>query len=162
MKYRIDHRDEIVFVSDSWERFAAANCGAPALAGGVVGHLALELRRRDHYATALQGPRRAGTDRRTATFAYRCDAPERRRFMHMTMTQVAAARIGFAPGVIAQVMRRHDPERADRRQRARFRAAERARAFARVVHHLSLASAWQVQAAHEDVARVSVARIVAP
>jgi uncharacterized protein YqfA (UPF0365 family) len=27
--------------------------------------------------------------------------------------------------------------------------------------HLSLASAWQVEAAHEDVARVTVARIVA-
>jgi hypothetical protein len=58
------------------------------------------------------------------------------------MSQVAASRIGFAPRVIAQVTRRHDPERADRAQGAGLRAAQRACAFARVMHHLSLASAW--------------------
>ena len=77
------------------------------------------------------------------------------------VTEVAAAGIGFAPGVIAQVTRGHDPKRANGGQRAGLRAAQRVRAFARVVHHLSLASAWQVEVAHEDVARVTIARIVA-
>jgi hypothetical protein len=58
------------------------------------------------------------------------------------MTQVAAAGVGFAPGVIAQITRRHDPERTDGGQGASLRAAQCVTAFARVVHHLSLASAW--------------------
>ena len=77
------------------------------------------------------------------------------------MTEVAAARIGFAPGVVAQVARGHDPKRADGRQRARLRAAQGVLAFARVVDDLSLASAWQVEIAHEDVARITMTRIVA-
>jgi hypothetical protein len=57
------------------------------------------------------------------------------------MAQVAAARVGFAAGVIAQGVRRHDPERANDRQHARFGAAQGVLTLARVVHDHSLASA---------------------
>jgi hypothetical protein len=74
------------------------------------------------------------------------------------MPKVAAAGIGLAPGVIAQVTRGHDLKRANGGQRAGLRAAQRVLAFARVVHNLSLASAWQVEVAHEYVARVTITR----
>ena len=75
--------------------------------------------------------------------------------------KVAAAGIGLAPGVVAQVARGYDPKRANSGQRASLRAAQRVLAFSRVVHNLSLASAWQVEVAHEYVARVPITRIVA-
>jgi hypothetical protein len=79
--YRIDERDDIVFVSESWGRFAVAN-GAAGLATGVLGRLLWdfvgEMTTRQLYENLV--------DRgRTAAFTYRCDAPECRRFMHMTL-----------------------------------------------------------------------------
>ena len=84
ISYRIDHRDEIVFVSESWAPFAAAN-GAPGLQDGVVGRPLWDFVRdltTCHLYADLIARVRSG---RTAAFPYRCDAPERRRFMLMTM-----------------------------------------------------------------------------
>lgn len=82
--YRIDERDDIVFVSDSWAPFALDN-DAPGLATGVLGRslwdFVSEMTTR-HLYQDLVARVRSG---RTAAFTYRCDAPGRRRFMHMTM-----------------------------------------------------------------------------
>jgi hypothetical protein len=75
--------------------------------------------------------------------------------------KVAAAGIGLAPGMVAQLTRGHHPKRANGGQRAGLRAAQRVLAFTRVVHNLSLASTWQVEVAHKYVARVTITRIVA-
>lgn len=84
VSYRLDDRDDIVFVSDSWGPFATAN-GAPGLAAGVLGHslwdFVGEITTRQLYRDLIARVRTG----RTAAFDYRCDAPERRRFMHMTM-----------------------------------------------------------------------------
>jgi hypothetical protein len=82
--YRIDDRDDIEFVSDSWVPFATAN-GAPELAAGVVGRSLWDfvsgMTTRQIYQDLIARVRTG----RTASFAYRCDAPDRRRFMHMML-----------------------------------------------------------------------------
>jgi len=92
--YRIDVRDDIEFVSDSWVPFATAN-GAPELAAGVVGRslwdFVSEMTTRQIYRDLIARVRSG----RTASFAYRCDAPERRRFMHMTLRPTGFGGVQF-------------------------------------------------------------------
>ena len=71
-------------------------------------------------------------------------------------------RIGFTAGVIAQVMRRYDPEGANGRQRASLRPAQRVLPFPKIVHNLSLGSARQVQVLHKRIARITVTRVPIP
>jgi hypothetical protein len=94
LTYRIDDCDDIQFVSDSWARFATAN-GAPELAEGVVGRslwdFVSDMTTRQIYQDLI-GRVRTG---RTASFAYRCDAPERRRFMHMMLRPTGRRGVEF-------------------------------------------------------------------
>jgi hypothetical protein len=62
----------------------------------------------------------------------------------------------------SQLARGHDAKGPHGRQRTGFRAAQRVPAVPSVVHSFSLTSAWQVEVAHENVARIDVTRIAAP
>src|SRR5438067_6619848 len=78
------------------------------------------------------------------------------------MSEIAAARIRRLPRVVSQVSCRHDTKRAYGRQCTSLRTAKRVLAVARVVDDLPLASARQLELAHEHVAWIPIARIRAP
>jgi hypothetical protein len=79
------------------------------------------------------------------------------------VSQITRSRIGGAAVVIAEVARRHDPKRADGRERAAFRSPQRVLAVAGIVNDLAVRSARQIEVAHKHVARieavVSIARL---
>jgi hypothetical protein len=76
--------------------------------------------------------------------------------------QITVTRVGLAPGVVAQLTRGNNPKRAHGGQCARLRSPQRVLAVPRVVHDLALASTWQIEIAHEDVAGIEIARIAIP
>lgn len=86
LSYRINDRDEIVFVDEAWDRFARANGGEHLTADHV-----LKRRLWDFVSDAptqqLYGAVfsrvRAG---RAVRFEFRCDAPDRRRLLEMRVS----------------------------------------------------------------------------
>lgn len=83
--YRVDAHDRIAELGDTWSAWAVEN-GAPQLARGVVGRSLWEFvgdpHTREVYRTLLARVRGGLVVR----FPYRCDAPQMRRFMRMTLT----------------------------------------------------------------------------
>jgi hypothetical protein len=77
------------------------------------------------------------------------------------VAQVARPRIERAIVPVAEITTGDHSKRADRRERARFRATQRVLAIA-FPHSLALGSAWQVEMPREDVAWIRVARPVVP
>lgn len=93
LTYRIDRRDVISDVHGAWAAFATAN-GAPQIAN-VLGqslwdHVSDDTTRQVYHD--LLARVRTG---HAVTFSYRCDAPDLRRFMRMTMREVAAGSVEF-------------------------------------------------------------------
>jgi hypothetical protein len=91
--YRINDRDHIEFVSDAWVPFATAN-GAPelvAVVGRSLWDFVSEMTTRQIYQDLIARVRTG----RTASFPYRCDAPERRRFMHMMVRPAGRRGVEF-------------------------------------------------------------------
>lgn len=86
--YRLDARDRIVEAgSDAWDEFARQNGGGKALRVQIEGtslyaHVAGEASRMFVW-TMLDGVRKLG---RSATKLYRCDSPQLKRQMEMTIT----------------------------------------------------------------------------
>jgi two-component system cell cycle sensor histidine kinase/response regulator CckA len=83
--YQIDGRDRITSVSDSWAPFAIANDGASA-ATNVIGSPLWNFvsdATTQHVYRDLIARVRGG---RTVAFSFRCDSPDLRRFMRMTMS----------------------------------------------------------------------------
>jgi hypothetical protein len=82
--YSIDQSDVITGVADDWVSFAQANAAAH-LIDDVVGRSLWDFVSgvtTRHVYRELLAHIRAG---RTITFGYRCDSPDLRRFMQMTM-----------------------------------------------------------------------------
>ena len=87
--YRIDEVDNICSVSEEWLEFARAN-GAPHLsADKIIGRRLWEFvtgREVAHLYRLLIGLVRS--QRRAATVPFRCDSPEMRRYMELTISPV--------------------------------------------------------------------------
>ncbi len=83
--YRVDARDEIVSVSESWDAFASANAGGPLTAREVVGHplwdFVTDATTRQIYRQVLARIRSGGS----VQFPFRCDSPACRRRLEMTV-----------------------------------------------------------------------------
>jgi len=75
------------------------------------------------------------------------------------MPQVALTWVGRAVVVVSEIPRRHDPERPDDRQRARFGAAKGVLPLACVVDDLSVAPSREIDVLREHVARILIAGI---
>lgn len=94
VSYRIDARDEIVWVNDAYDAFACAN-GADDLAEHSLGESLWTFVSgaetgviwRDIVAEARRG--------RTVTVPYRCDSPGLRRFLQMTVAPLGEGGIEF-------------------------------------------------------------------
>src|SRR5713226_3456725 len=70
--------------------------------------------------------------------------------------EIARPRIGRTVVVVAEVACRDDPKRADGRQGAGFRAAQRVLAVPSIVDNLPVRSARQVEVPHKHVSRIAV------
>lgn len=86
LSYRIDEADDIIFVSDGWSAFALAN-SAPELVAEKVLHRKLwdfisDETTRDVYRQLVKKVRGG----RSVNFYSRCDSPDTRRFLAMTIT----------------------------------------------------------------------------
>ncbi len=70
------------------------------------------------------------------------------------MPEIALPRVGRPVVVVAEISRRHHPERPDDRQGARLGPAKRVRPFACVVDDLAIAASREVDVPREHVARI--------
>lgn len=85
LRYRIGPDDRIVAVDPQFEVFARAN-GAPGLVHSVIGTLLWEhLSGAGVVAIHRQFLERVRDDARTIRMPFRCDAPDRRRFMSLAI-----------------------------------------------------------------------------
>ncbi|MGA2686412.1 MAG: hypothetical protein ABSF51_15340 [Verrucomicrobiota bacterium] len=92
----VDAVDRITFVDASWVAFAAEN-GLPALTAESVQGTSLwnyisELATQEFYRIFMNKVRTTG---RTMVVPFRCDGPECRRFMEMTMASLGAGALEF-------------------------------------------------------------------
>lgn len=92
--YRIDRRDQIDSVSESWTQFANLNHGGPA-AADVVGQPLWDFVSDDMTRQVYRDLITRVRSGRTVAFSYRCDSPTARRFMRMTMSPSADAAVTF-------------------------------------------------------------------
>lgn len=104
--YRIDSNDVIQFVCPSWDHFAMKNNGGDILAPAVLGRnlwdFVANIETRHVYQTIVDRIR-AGQAR--AIFPFRCDSPDRRRFMQMEMKLAADNGIEFVSEVLREEFR---------------------------------------------------------
>lgn len=104
--YRIDEDDCIVAVGGDWRRFARANHGAGLGPARVVGtplwdHIA-GLENRLVYVQVLESVRENG---HPVTFVFRCDAPDCRRDLEMTVSPRPRGECEFQTTVVRHVPR---------------------------------------------------------
>jgi hypothetical protein len=98
--YRVNDRDEIVFVNETWTDFARSNGGDGLVASRVLGrslwdYIADATTRQVYFDVLKQV--RAG---RTVQFRLRCDSPSYMRLLEMRVAQVAAGVTEFRSRVI--------------------------------------------------------------
>lgn len=86
VRYELDGDDRIVFVNEAWSAFALAN-GAPHLSGdAVLGRLLWDFIADDSTRQAYRTVMTCVRDGDQSRFGYRCDSPDVRRYMEMTIT----------------------------------------------------------------------------
>ncbi len=107
--FHLNDSDEIVFVNDAWDAFAAANGGEKIVSGRILGRslwpLIADAETRKFIHDIL-GQVRAG---RTVRFAYRCDAPDCRRQMDMQVMPDEAGLVVFRSRTTSESPRAPEP-----------------------------------------------------
>lgn len=87
--FRLNDRDEIIFVNESWNAFAKANGGEELMAPQVIGRrlwgFITDATTRQLYLDVLKRVRSGSRVR----FRFRCDTPSRRRLLEMDVSQLA-------------------------------------------------------------------------
>ena len=104
--YRVDAEDRITFVDASWVAFAGEN-GLPALTAEFVKGTSLwnyisEGATQDYYRNIIKHVRTTG---RTVVVPFRCDGPECRRFMEMSVAGLDAGALEFRSVLIREEAR---------------------------------------------------------
>lgn len=107
--YRINALDTIVFVNEEWDRFAAGN-GSPGMVSDRILNRSLwefisDPTTRLLYREILERAR-AG---RSVNFPFRCDSPDRRRFLEMTVGLTDDAAVQFRVRTVAVEQRASQP-----------------------------------------------------
>lgn len=103
--YRVDQRDVITRVNTAWRTFASAN-GAPTLASSAVGtslwaHVSGTKTRR-LYEAVHATVRATG---RSVTLPYRCDAPDERRWMTLTVHPLGGGQLQVVSALVRREQR---------------------------------------------------------
>lgn len=84
--YRVDEQDRIVFVSPDWVAFAGGNGGSvdtKALIGTKISQHLTDPTTQQVYHLVMAKVRDTG---KSITLPFRCDAPDRRRFMELEIS----------------------------------------------------------------------------
>lgn len=107
--YRVNERDEVVYVNDAWGPFAAANGVERLVGAGVLGRPLWEFisdpTTRGLYRDILARVR-GGVPVR---FPFRCDSPDRRRQMAMEVAAGPGGTVEFRSRVLAEELRPPQP-----------------------------------------------------
>ena len=94
--YHIDRDNQISFINDEWSLFAAENKARDLEAGSMIGQsiirsIADETSRQLYWMLIT----RIRRDPKSLRFLFRCDAPDKRRFMRMEMFPLPDQGVGF-------------------------------------------------------------------
>lgn len=93
--YRINHRDELVYVNEGWDRFAEANEGHDVVSGKVLTRslwdFVSDTSTRAIYRRLIDLVREG----RSTTFTLRCDSPTRIRILEMTIALCGECEVEF-------------------------------------------------------------------
>jgi hypothetical protein len=102
IRYRVNDRDELVFVNEAWAPFARASGDERTAAHGVLGRPLWEFiadpSTRQLYRDILARVR-AGVPVR---FTFRCDSPTRRRRMEMVVSAAPAGEVEFRSRILSE------------------------------------------------------------
>jgi hypothetical protein len=105
--YLIDNDDRIVSVSDNWLSFAQANQAAESCHPDRVVNASLwdfidGVETKHLYEILMKNSRATN---KSITVPFRCDAPDKRRYLELTITPVPQLRLEFASRVIREESR---------------------------------------------------------
>jgi hypothetical protein len=109
-QYIIDHEDRITWLSSSWDEFAGANNGSKAMVSAII---------RQPLWNSVTGEEtkyfyklftdKVRTTANKVSFPFRCDAPDRRRFMQMTIHPKNDGQLIFMSAIIREEPRQPLP-----------------------------------------------------
>ena len=101
VRYAIDAEDNICFVDEGWYKFADANGGddlkPPAVLGRSLWDCISDQTTRDLYQRIVERVRKG----KLARFTLRCDSPECRRLLEMTISSAADGTVEFGTSVLS-------------------------------------------------------------
>lgn len=101
-RYAIDRNDVVVSLSENWQAFADENLGGDACSPrNIIGsslwrHIG-EWETKQLYQIILEKVRER---KRRATFPFRCDSPDKRRFLNLSVIPMEANSIHFESRII--------------------------------------------------------------
>jgi hypothetical protein len=99
--YRINSRDELIFVSPSWTDFALANDAPELVPDRVLGRRLWEFINDETTASLYREIVDQAHSGREISVRFRCDAPGHRRRMEMAIKRSRAAEIEFTSKTIS-------------------------------------------------------------
>jgi hypothetical protein len=103
--YRLNSRDEFVYLNEEWTNFAVANDAPELLPQRIMGRplwgFLTDQTTQQLYREILDQVH-AG---RAMRFNFRCDAPERRRFMEMNIARRAGGEVQFQSRTVQEELR---------------------------------------------------------
>jgi hypothetical protein len=103
--YRVNGQDNIVFVNEEWDRFAAANGGGAVTSSKVLHHplwdFIIAATTRELYRQILEKIRGG----RSLQFTFRCDGPTCRRLLEMTLHKGDDSTVEFCTRTISEESR---------------------------------------------------------
>ena len=119
--HRIDQNDMIIGVSDNWQSFAQENSGARTcfpenIIGSSLWDHIRDLETKHLYEMILQKVRKYNQQ---VVFSFRCDSPEKRRFLKLSVIPMKDGSVDFISQTIKTELRkpvemlRSDIERSD-------------------------------------------------
>lgn len=106
--YRVDPDDRIVAIGGEWDRFAASNDAGhlreELVLGKTLADFVTEPTTREIYEAVLRRCRAGGEP---ITFPFRCDAPDCRRYMTMTVSNFEGSGVKFDSRMDREERREH-------------------------------------------------------
>lgn len=118
IRYRLNERDEIVFVNDAWVAFAAANGGERLAAADVLGRPLWDFISDPTTRQLCRDIVKRTRTGHSTRFTFRCDSPTCRRLLEMEVTHAPGGAIDFRTRVVSLEDRPPQPLLATDRARS--------------------------------------------
>jgi hypothetical protein len=103
--YRLNRRDEFTYIDEKWGSFAAANDALDLLPGLVLSRPLWDFISDETTAQLYREILRRARAGHVARFGFRCDAPEYRRSMEMTVAGLGGGEVQFETRVLREERR---------------------------------------------------------